>query len=63
MAERWISRAELLVKFSPYGCSMVAEIPPFELWETGWREPFTLQAENGAYDEWQVKSGVEVRHP
>jgi hypothetical protein len=54
MPEGWLSRADVEARFAPYACRLVAEIAPFELWETGWGEPFTVQAENGMYDEWQI---------
>jgi hypothetical protein len=50
------NRDELLRRLAPYECRMICEIsaePCVELWETGWREPFSLSPENGFYDEWQ----------
>jgi len=42
---------ELQRRFRPYKCRKVADIPPFELWETGWKVGFTLTPENGLYSE------------
>ena len=54
VAARRITRAELEVRLQPYRCKMLAAYKSgFELWETGWGEPFTLWPEDGLYDEWQ----------
>jgi hypothetical protein len=43
IAVRLFTQDEIRRKLSPYKCKLVAEFPPgFELWETGWGEPFTL---------------------
>jgi hypothetical protein len=57
IAVRFLSRAELERKLSPYRCTKVADVAPcVELWETGWREPFTLSTDNdGRYDEWEYR--------
>lgn len=57
IAVRLIPRAEILKKLSPYGCRYIrTDNAGFELWETGWKEPFTLHPErDGVYDEWQYR--------
>jgi hypothetical protein len=53
-AVRRITRAELEKRLNPYKCVFLKEYPSgFELWETGWDEPFTLWSDDGYYDEWQ----------
>jgi hypothetical protein len=43
MAARLYHREELEQKLSSYKCRLVATMAEgFELWETGWGEPFTL---------------------
>jgi len=43
IAARKLSRAELERRLSPYGCKKRADVAQgFELWTTGWDEPFTL---------------------
>ncbi|CDX23603.1 hypothetical protein MPLB_300006 [Mesorhizobium sp. ORS 3324] len=49
---QFISRAELERRLAPYKCKCMAEFDVgFELWETGWRTPFTMTPKNGTYDE------------
>ncbi|HEY3778039.1 MAG TPA: hypothetical protein VGL35_08265 [Rhizomicrobium sp.] len=51
-----LDREELVHRLAPYRCRLICELasnPCVELWESGWREPFTLSPENGQYDEWQ----------
>ena len=44
------SRHALVKLLAPYGCRLVRQIEPgFELWETGWGEPFKLFPEGGGY--------------
>lgn len=51
VAVRLIDRSELIKRFAPYDCRLLYEYPSgFELWETGWAEPFTMWAENGLYE-------------
>jgi hypothetical protein len=53
VAVRIIDRAEFVKRLASYKCQLVQEYPSgFELWETGWGEPFTMWPENGRYDEW-----------
>jgi hypothetical protein len=52
-ATRLLDRETLEKRLSPYKCRCVQAYPSgLEIWETGWKEPFTLWAENGKYDEW-----------
>jgi hypothetical protein len=52
LAVRLIDRDELLRRFAPYECRLLHVNPSgFELWETGWGEPFTMWPENGLYEE------------
>lgn len=54
IAARLIPRQELKRRLEPYRCKLLQSYSSgFELWETGWGEPFTLWAEDGRYDEWQ----------
>ena len=53
IAVRLISQEELVDKLKPYGCRKIREISgTFELWETGWGEPFTIMPCGGPYDFW-----------
>jgi hypothetical protein len=53
VAMRIIDRAEFEKRLASYKCQLVQVYPSgFELWETGWGEPFTMWAEDGRYDEW-----------
>lgn len=43
-------------RLAPYKCRHLADLAPgFELWETGWVEPFTLYPDDGYYDEFQYR--------
>jgi hypothetical protein len=54
VAARLLSRDELKRRLQTYRCELIEAYPSgFELWETGWGEPFTLWPEDGRYDEWQ----------
>lgn len=57
IADSRLTRAELERRLRPYRCRKLADIAPgFELWETGWRAPFTLMpSEDGFYDEFQYR--------
>ena len=47
---RLYARADFEKKLEPYKCKLVAKFDAgFELWETGWGEPFTLLPEQGEY--------------
>ena len=51
-----LTRAELNRRLAPYKCKQLATVAlGFELWETGWGEPFTLSPEDGYYDEFQYR--------
>jgi hypothetical protein len=53
-AVRLITKSEMEKRLRRYGCKFVESHPSgFEIWETGWQEPFTLWSENDRYDEWQ----------
>jgi hypothetical protein len=45
---------------APYKCEKVRDVGGFELWETGWGEPFTLcTAPNGEYDPADLRRVLE----
>lgn len=51
-----LTRAELERKLAPYKCRKVADVAPgIELWETGWKEPFTLAPEDDYYDDFDYR--------
>jgi hypothetical protein len=51
-----LTRAEIERRLAPYKCKHLADLAPgFELWKTGWDEPFTLYPEDGYYDEFQYR--------
>ena len=54
-AVRALPRAVLEERLKIYGCRFIRSLPDgTQLWETGWKEPFTLVPEpDGKYDEWQ----------
>jgi hypothetical protein len=69
IAIRLLSAEQFSKRLAPYGCRKIADLAPgLELWETGWKEPFTLTPEvrsfHGVkeywYDEWQFKSAFAV---
>jgi len=52
VAVRIIDRAEFEKRTASYKCRLLKEYPSgFELWETGWGEPFTMWPEDGHYEE------------
>jgi hypothetical protein len=52
VAVRIIDRAEFERRTASYKCRLLQEHPSgFELWETGWGEPFTMWREDGGYEE------------
>jgi hypothetical protein len=54
VAARIISYGEMLARLATYKCERITQYPSgLEVWETGWKEPFTLWAENGSYSELQ----------
>jgi hypothetical protein len=56
MAVRRFDLEEIKKLFEPNECRMVAVVcqdPRVELWETGWKEPFTLSPEGGYYSEFE----------
>lgn len=57
IAVRLIQRKEIERRFASYRCRFIRkDRAGFELWETGWGEPFTLFPErDGSYDEWQFR--------
>lgn len=53
VAVRIIDRAEFEKRLASYKCRLIHKHPSgFELWETGWGEPFTMWPENDGYEEW-----------
>ena len=51
VAVRLIDQDELIKRLAPYGCRLIRRFPSgFELWETGWGEPFTMWPENDLYE-------------
>jgi hypothetical protein len=56
------TRAELLRQLRPYGCKLSTSFDVgFELWVTGWGEPFTMTIEDdGNYSQWQVDKAWQV---
>jgi hypothetical protein len=58
MPVRRFDLAALKKEFEPFGCRKVADVcedPIVELWETGWREPFTLSPEDGYYSDFEYR--------
>ncbi len=43
-----LTRAKLERRLAPYKCRLLTDVGAgFELWITGWNEPFTLSPEDG----------------
>lgn len=53
MPVRHLTYQDLCKRLQPYGCKRLNGYRSgFEIWETGWGEPFSLKSEDGTYDEW-----------
>ena len=54
-AIRALSHAEFTARLNTYGCHFIRKLDDgSELWETSWKEPFTIRADtDGSYDEWE----------
>ncbi len=63
-AARLYSREDVTRKLAPYKCTLIRSLKGFELWETGWGEPFTLSPEEASdepyYDEQQIRRALVV---
>lgn len=60
MSSRLYSYDEVVKRLSRYECRRIFKLPPgFELWETGWKKPFTLRPEPPErYSETQIRAAM-----